>query len=344
MLLMASAVVSAQSNLVVNPGFTNGTQGWSTDCTIEINPESVYGGNNSNPVSEIDIERCLRQEIAVSAGAMYDFSFKAGRRQGSTPATVGITVKVIGVPSGTVYLNQNRTYTNTSWGLTTESFSFTVPANTTDTRVKIQFNNYITPGTYGTLIDDISLSVNAQSAVLPIRLTNFYANLKTNVALLSWTAQNENNDGSHFIIEKLSRQNIFDSIGKVAVSNTGAYSFADKNLFSGNNQYRLKAINRNGTYTYSNIVSIEYNTTTGFNIYPNPATSTINYSVNSNVKSTASLMIYNISGALLVSRQVRLEEGPNSISMDISSLKTGSFYIKLADNEGMSYVKSFCKK
>lgn len=231
--LVASFAVSAQTNLVVNPGFTNGTQGWSTNCSIEINPEHVYGGVSSNPVSEIDIERCLHQEVATSAGAIYDFSFKAGRRQGSTPATVGITVIVTGVPSGTVYINQNRTYTNTSWALTTENFSFTVPANTTDTRVRIEFSNYLTTGTYGTLIDDISLSINAQSAVLPIRLTNFYANLKNNSALLSWMAQNENNEGSHFIVEKLSKQNIFDSIGKVAVKNTGAYSFADKNLLNG---------------------------------------------------------------------------------------------------------------
>ncbi len=124
-MLLASLTLSAQSNLVVNPGFYKRYPGWSTDCTIEINPESVYGGANSNPVSEIDIERCLHHEIATSAGAMYDFSFKAGRRQGGTPATVGITVKVTGIPSGTVYINQNLTYTNTSWGLTASSFSFT---------------------------------------------------------------------------------------------------------------------------------------------------------------------------------------------------------------------------
>jgi hypothetical protein len=264
LLLVTSMVVSAQSNLVTNPGFSNGTQGWSTNCTIEINPESVYGGTNSNPVTEIDIERCLHQEIATSAGAIYDFSFKAGRRQGSTPATVGITVKVIGVPSGVEYINQNRTYTNTSWSLTTESFSFTVPANTTDTRVRIEFTNYVTPGTYGTLVDDISLSVNAQSAVLALKPTH--------------------------------------------------------------------VIRRNNN-----------NTVSASNIYPNPATSTINYAVKADAKTSANLMIYNISGAVVVNKQVQLNKGANVIALDITALKTGSFYLKLADNEGMSYVKSFCK-
>ena len=93
--------VGAQ-NLIVNPGFQDGTSGWGTDCSIEINPETVYGGTNAaNKVTEIDIERCFKQQVAVSAGATYDFSFKASRRQGGTPATVGVTVTITGAESGT---------------------------------------------------------------------------------------------------------------------------------------------------------------------------------------------------------------------------------------------------
>ena len=37
--------------------------------------------------------------------------------------------------------------------------------------MRIEFSNYVTTGTYGTLIDDINLSINAQSAVLALKPT-----------------------------------------------------------------------------------------------------------------------------------------------------------------------------
>lgn len=256
----------AQQNLVTNPGFTNGTNGWATDCSIEINPETVYGGSvSSNPVAEIDIERCFKQEISVSSGAMYNFSYKASRRQGGTPATVGVTVSITGVQTGTQYVIANKTYTNTSWSWTTEHFSFTLPVNSADTRIRISFSNYITTGTYGTLIDDITLSIDAQSAVLPI--------------------------GSRNTIQR-------------------------------------------------NVIA----TTSDFNVYPNPATNTIGYTFNSKTQSTITLRIYNVSGTLLISKQIRLTAGANSVKLDITSLRPGSFYLQVLDNDSSGYIKSFCKK
>ncbi len=93
-----------------------------------------------------------------------------------------------------------------------------------------------------------------------------------------------------------------------------------------------------------NIVRSVDHATAGVNIYPNPASSTINYAVKTNAKSSAIVMIYNVSGALVINKQVQLNKGSNIIPLDITSLKTGSFYIKLVDTEGMSYVKSFFAK
>lgn len=150
--------VSAQ-NLVTNSSFTNGTTGWSSSCSMEVNGETVYGGSNaSNNVTEIDRERCLDQNICIMPGITYTLSFKGTRRiDGSTPSTVGITLQVKGVNSTTVYVNQNKSYSNTSWSLTTQTYTFSIPANSTDKSVNIHIQDNNNHSTYGVILDDIEL-------------------------------------------------------------------------------------------------------------------------------------------------------------------------------------------
>ncbi len=156
-LLVASPVLA--QNLAVNGGFTNGTTGWTTLCTTELNPETTYGGSSStNYVTEIDVERCINQQVCILPAATYRFSYKGSRRtQSSTAATVGITVKITGTQTGIEYLNVNHFYSNTVYAYTTYTYDVTVPAGSADKRLDISFVSYNNTGTYGVLIDDISL-------------------------------------------------------------------------------------------------------------------------------------------------------------------------------------------
>lgn len=155
---LLSARLSAQ-NLVTNSGFSSGFTGWSTNCTYELNSEAVYGGSSStNMTTEIDVERCINQQICILSGTTYTVSFKGSRRtSGTVPASPGITIKVTGVSSGTQYINVNKTYSNTTFAFTTQTYSFTVPANSTDKKVNIEFLHYNNTTTFGVILDDIEL-------------------------------------------------------------------------------------------------------------------------------------------------------------------------------------------
>lgn len=334
---------SAQ-NLIVNPGFENGTTSWSTDCTMEIYAENVYGGvSSTNQVTEIDAERCFNQEVNVTAGSTYYVSYKASRRQGGTPATVGVNVTVTGVQSATQFINVNRTYTNTSWSYTNEVFSFTLPLNSIDTRVNVRFGNYVTVGTFGTIVDDISVSTGS-AGILPLKFLAFSGKMKNNAAVLNWTASNDDQTGRYFIIEKSVSQNRFDSIGVVKANDgRAAYTFTDNNS-NGSANYRIKAVNANGVTSYSNVIALNSNTATAAKVYPNPAVSNIAVSLSSSANTTASVQIFNLAGNLVMSKQINLNDGSNVISLDITSLKTGSFFVKVSDGNQVNLAQSFCKK
>lgn len=158
--------VSAQ-NLVTNSSFSNGTTGWTGGCTVEIYPETVYGGSNaSNIVTEIDQQTCVDQDVCVMAGVTYNLTFKGSRRtSGGTASSVGITVKIKGVGTGTTYVNQDKSYNNTSFNFTTQTYTFTIPANSNDKKVNIHITDDNNHATLGVILDDIELHPQVDMAI-----------------------------------------------------------------------------------------------------------------------------------------------------------------------------------
>ena len=97
---------------------------------------------------------------------------------------------------------------------------------------------------------------------LPVELTSFAGTLNGNTVTLNWqTATETNNSG--FAIERSSSSPgaIWDKIGFVEGNGTSTetknYSFADKNLLSGKYSYRLKQIDFDGSFEYSEIVNVD---------------------------------------------------------------------------------------
>nr|MBP9122528.1 T9SS type A sorting domain-containing protein [Ignavibacteriaceae bacterium] len=112
---------------------------------------------------------------------------------------------------------------------------------------------------------------------LPVELVSFSGALRNNAIQLNWqTATEVDNHG--FEIEKKSTKSDWLKIGFVEGHGTSNspkyYSFTDKSVLSGEKyQYRLKQIDGDGTFTYSNIIEIEASAITGFTLeqnYPNP--------------------------------------------------------------------------
>lgn len=99
------------------------------------------------------------------------------------------------------------------------------------------------------------------ASALPLTLVNFSGKkLKDNVQLSWVTAQEINVD--HFEILNSSTGNQFANIGSVAAKgNTSIsteYFFTDIHTITGNNFYKLKVIDKNGVFYFSNIIKISF--------------------------------------------------------------------------------------
>lgn len=145
-------------NLVVNGDFSAANANWNNGgCALEVNTQAVYGGSGSDLVGEIDAGSCAQQTICVIPGLSYTISIDACRRTSGTctPATVGMNIRVTGVTSAVDYVNVNNNYSNTTFNLVTQTYSFT--AGATDQQVTLRFGVFNNATTCGVIINNASL-------------------------------------------------------------------------------------------------------------------------------------------------------------------------------------------
>lgn len=119
-------------------------------------------------------------------------------------------------------------------------------------------------------------SIHIWSAVIPVELTSFNIIAKDNSVRLSWETETEiNNYG--FEIERKIAGSDFITIGFVSGNGTTTepkiYIFTDTDLSNGKYVYRLKQVDFNGMYEYSNEVEIDFYYSLYYSLdqnYPNP--------------------------------------------------------------------------
>ncbi|MEJ7827006.1 MAG: hypothetical protein WKF91_02385 [Segetibacter sp.] len=101
-------------------------------------------------------------------------------------------------------------------------------------------------------------------STLPAELTCFTANINKNSVTLNWKTLSESNSG-YFNVERSTDGQLFNVAGTVAASGTAssvqAYGFTDNIiLYSGRPVfYRLKIVDKNGTFKYSRVLSVRLN-------------------------------------------------------------------------------------
>ncbi|WP_017256994.1 T9SS type A sorting domain-containing protein [Pedobacter arcticus] len=132
--------------------------------------------------------------------------------------------------------------------------------------------------------------------VLPVKMVKFLASADAKFAKLYWETVSElNND--KFEIERSTNGIGFIKIGEVKGNGTSqklnVYNFKDLAPSNGVNYYRLKQVDLNGSFEYSETRAVKFDLKeVVFSIYPNPATEVINFS-----EAIKSVEIYSISGA-----------------------------------------------
>lgn len=177
---------------------------------------------------------------------------------------------------------------------------------------------------------------------LPVELISFeaeYTDLQTNII---WTIAKKEKF-KYFVLEK----NILDNWSTLATilpesSQNGFQNFAyvDLNPGKGSIQYRLKLVDEDGSYKYSNTISIETEITTNDIIaFPIPANNTLN--ISGLVVKGSEIRLLNTMGQIL---DLPIQKEDHIFTIDISQLPEAVYFYQVLRNGQIIHSKSFIRE
>lgn len=189
------------------------------------------------------------------------------------------------------------------------------------------------------------------SDFIPVELTSFSAKAVDDNIELAWTTSTETNNGGFEVQRSIDVE--FETIGFVeghgTTTESQAYSYLDKNVVTGKYQYRLKQIDYDGTFKYSNVVEVEVTSPSTFSLeqnYPNPfnPSTTIRYAIPE--ASFVVIKIYDLLGkevATLVNEEQSI--GSYEVEFDAAGLSSGMYFYKLqtdnpSKNSGQGFIET----
>jgi photosystem II stability/assembly factor-like uncharacterized protein len=180
---------------------------------------------------------------------------------------------------------------------------------------------------------------------VPVELISFGGTVEGHDIVLSWvTASELNNQG--FYIQKTNNSINWETIGFVNgrgnSTETNSYSFVDRIMTDLKIFYRLKQVDYNGSFTYSEIIELEI-PVNNFSLsqnFPNPANPSTIISFALPEQTKVKIKLYSINGECV--KEVFNEEkdkGIYNITINLDDLATGVYFYRMTTDKGFSNVK-----
>lgn len=236
-----------------------------------------------------------------------------------------------------IFLANNGTYWLELYNNSVESGNFFWETGNLDVTHGVAGSGWTTttPGVTWNLDPATDLSAQISGEIIPVELVSFEASVSGGKVNLNWSTATETNNRG-FSIERSSGSE-FETIGFVNGSGTTterrSYSFTDDNVLSGTYTYRLKQIDFDGSFQYSNGVEVNVFSAKDFTLtqnFPNPfnPTTTIEYGLQT--KSNVKITVLNSIGqevALLVNESK--EAGYHQVQFNAVNMPSGVYFYRI---------------
>lgn len=237
--------------------------------------------------------------------------------------------------NGRLYIEHNGRNPSGVW-----NFSWTAPAaGFGDVKIYSVGNavnsNFSTSGDSGSSASTVITL--QEDNTLPLTLDNFSASAEKSTVTLNWLTSNEENT-SHFEIERSTdgqRFSFLDEIrAKGSIGLVSEYSIVDRQAPAGQQFYRLKMVDLDGSFTYSSVVTVDIETEVLVNVYPNPTADRITITPQNN----------ELTGVRLLDGTGRvLRPAMQAGEHDLSMLRPGIYLLEITTN-GTRTVKQIVKQ
>lgn len=290
------------------------------DPTGNLDPTSPSAGTHA-------ITAVTAPIVSVSSIGQWDW--QVGANMGATGTGAGLSITV-SIPDMSIFASASNLrlvgWNGISW--IDLSGSATASGNTE--------NNTLS----GTMVSGITaIGIGSTASALPLKLENFTGTRNNCKVILNWKTAEEINTDKFMVQQGTDGIRFADVVTVTASRNSAgkAYQVTVAQL-SSFGYYRLKMVDRDGSYTYSPTISMHLPciSNENINVYPNPANgaSTIYVNISTAYKGSSYLTINNMAGQQVISKPVQIRDGTNIIAIKIDKLPRGTYLIALIKQDG----------
>ena len=185
----------------------------------------------------------------------------------------------------------------------------------------------------GTVASNVNFGI-AYNIDLPVDLLNFNGALNNEIATLKWVVANEINFSKYELERSFDGVN-FNKIASIAARHNANQqdTYTQNDDLTGHNgkvYYRLRMINQDNSFKYSNIVIVRLGKIRLTEIYPNPFMESIRVEIDSKISDKATVRITDLNGIQIVRQQHKLEIGGNQFSINnLAKLAQGTYLLEV---------------
>ena len=177
----------------------------------------------------------------------------------------------------------------------------------------------------------------------PVNLISFTGAKHENEVKINWSFTNPINV-NNFVIEHSTNAKEFTALNTVHFENNNQsvynMSFTDINPVAGSNYYRLKTVDANGEFTYSNVISVQNKSSVKVTVSPNPAKNILHVAHNLVSLNNITATVYSLDGKKI---RTSIVKSQTNFDMNIADLLTGT-YLLVLENESDKEATQFIKK
>lgn len=175
------------------------------------------------------------------------------------------------------------------------------------------------------------------SSTLPVNFTTVKAYQKDNNIAVEWNTATEANIARYEVEKSQNALSFTKAVEINARGNNGAaaYNWLDVNSATGNNYYRIKAIENSGNVKYSEIVNVKIGKARGIVIYPNPVKNkTLTLQLSDQQKGTYTVRLFNATGQTVYANRIVYMGGAATQSLKLNSnIAKGTYTIEITGGE-----------
>lgn len=294
-------------------------------CTPSASPTCV-----ANISTEQELTDCLAAGASANIAATMTFTCDHNLTGKSINLTNKVNIRFL----GNVTVSQTTSFTASTGNATIQVAGLIITANSGGGNGDLTFAqlNQILAALPG------PISIATALAALPVEFISFTGKaMKNKTVSLNWATATESNN-KEFEVEYSTDGKAFKMVDKVKGAGSTFtrqdYAFEHRAAAAGINYYRLKQVDYDGAFEYSDVISVELSAKqSSYRVFPNPVKETSFTITFQGGEEPTAVRLYNITG-----QEIRVSPSLSGVFQLPSHLQAGTYVVRI-ELDGETFVE-----